>query len=64
MNSNKVKTPLFFRKKNLIITATEPGKLAGGTVEHCKSINEAKRKSVALQKANGGVGCGILQVVR
>jgi hypothetical protein len=64
MNSNKIRIPLFFRKKNLIITATEPGKAAGGTVEHCRSINEAKRKSVTLQKSHGGLGSGVLQVIK
>jgi hypothetical protein len=64
MNSNRVRIPLFFRKKNLIITAIEPGKATGGTVEHCKSVNEAKRKSVTIQKANGGMGSGVLQVIR
>lgn len=55
--------PLYFRKKNLIITAKE-GKPAGGEVEHCKSINAAKKKSVALQRANGGLGNGSVQVIR
>jgi hypothetical protein len=64
MNSNKIRIPLFFRKKNLIITALEPGKAAGGTVEHCKSVNAAKRKSIALQKSHGGMGSGVLQVIR
>lgn len=64
MNPNPIRKPLFFRKKNLIITATEPGIAAGGTVEHCKSINAAKRKSVELQKAHGGLGRGAVQVIR
>lgn len=61
---NKPNKPLFFRKKNLIITVKEPGVAAGGAVEHCKSINAAKRKSVELQKAHGGLGRGSVKVIR
>jgi hypothetical protein len=64
MNSSRIKAPLFFRMKNLIITAAPDGKAVGGAVEHFKSVNEAKRKSVTLQKANGGLGQGSVQVIR
>jgi hypothetical protein len=60
---NKQIVPLYFRKKNLIITAKE-GKPAGGEVEHCKSVNAAKRKSADLQRANGGMGNGSVRVLR
>lgn len=58
-----IKVPLYFRKRNIIITAID-GEATGGAVEHLKSVNEAKRKSVLLQKANGGLGRGSVSVIR
>ena len=37
--------------------------LSTGKVTGYKYVNEAKRASTAIQKANGGIGCGVLRKV-
>lgn len=52
------KEPAYIRKGNKIRT------VADGKVESFKSISEAKRRSLILQRANGGRGTGYVRVER
>lgn len=52
------------RKDHLIITTRvddETGKVTKFTKNY-KFINEAKRASATIQRANDGLGCGIVKV--
>ena len=37
--------------------------ISTGKITGYKHVNEAKRESAKLQRANGGIGCGVLRVV-
>lgn len=52
------KEPSFIRKGKTLIS------LIDGNVETFKSISQAKARSLELQKANGGRGCGYVRVER
>ena len=45
----------YYRKKNLI--------MGPDGIKEYPSISQAKKASWALQKENGGLGCGILKVL-
>lgn len=51
------KEPRFIRKGSVV-------REVGGKAETFKSINQAKRRSLQLQKANGGRGSGYVRVDR
>lgn len=71
--------PKYYRCGHIIRTVErdDTGRITGYSDEHfmcgsgskahmqgrVPSINQAKKKSRELQKAEGGLGCGILQVV-
>lgn len=50
-----MKTPLFFRKRN-VIRGPQGDKVY-------PSISKAKQESRSIQVTNGGLGCGVLRVV-
>lgn len=54
----KHKEPTWIRKGRTLHN------LKDGTVEVLTSISAAKRQSLHLQKANGGLGCGYVRVER
>lgn len=50
-----MKTPLFFRKRN-VIRGPQGDKVY-------PSISKAKQESRSIQANNGGLGCGVLRIV-
>lgn len=51
------KEPAYIRKGRVV-------REVGGKAETFKSISQAKRRSLELQKANGGLGSGYVRVER
>lgn len=56
-------SPTWIRKGHLLIPADPlQAALEDLRTENYGSISAAKRRSAALQKANGGLGCGFVRV--